>query len=628
MPTKEELQQGFELGDWEVFPARGILVSGDIEEKPEPKVLKVLIALACRDGDLVSRDELIDEIWDGRPTSDEPINRCLSQLRNHLGDKERPHQYIETLTRRGYRLNKKVRLKAPSAQVPDEAILAERARRQGQLWMVVAAVVVTLLIAVVVRGVLPTNDVRSVAVLPFENLSGDAADQYLVTGFKVELVQTLHNIPKIAVKHGRVSYPDREVGDIAEVLGVAAVLFGELQRVEDTLKITYRVARGYDGKIISSGEVSGEVAEVFALQGELAVMVRNDLVGESPQQLISASRNPNSAAFDRYMRGLDALERRGRGRPGNLDAAIALFEEAIQLDPGFGPAYVSLATAYALLPDYRNAPLQETHRLALETVERGIAVDSSLTDAAGEVEGFVYHKQKLWGQAEEAYLRATQASVVDSNAFNWYSLMLSSVGRLDDALEQILIAQKMDPSSTVVNTRTGVVYTWLGESEKAGEFFDRANLLDAAEEMHMLVRTLLLMRDGRLEEAAREFNVGVSTTGAATEWIAPVFAAIQDPSMKDAALSAIESAFSDPQMDPRFNIIARTMLGDIDDAIQIALELADSERSFETDFLFMPEFRRFRQHRDFLPLMDKLGVQKYWDDNQCVWGGDEIHCPG
>ena len=98
--------------------------------------------------------------------------------------------------------------------------------------------------------------------------------------------------------------------------------------------------------------------------------------------------------------------------------------------------------------------------------------------------------------------------------------------------------------------------------------------------------------------------------------------------MKDAALNAIELAFADPQMDPRFNIIARTVLGDIDGATQVALQLADLERSFETDFLFMPEFRRFRQHRDFLPLMDKLGVQKYWDDNQCVWRGDEINCPG
>ena len=86
---------------------------GDEEQRPEPLVLRVLLALARRDGELVTRDELIDEIWDGRPIGDEPINRCLSQLRGHLGDKQRPHRYIETLTKRGYRLAERVSLMQP-----------------------------------------------------------------------------------------------------------------------------------------------------------------------------------------------------------------------------------------------------------------------------------------------------------------------------------------------------------------------------------------------------------------------------------------------------------------------------------------------------------------------------------
>ena len=97
MLTNDELKQGFKLGEWEVLPLRGLLRCGDQEERPEPRVFGVLIALAKRNGDLVTRDELVDELWDGRPTSDEPINRCLSQLRGHLGDKSRPHEYVETL---------------------------------------------------------------------------------------------------------------------------------------------------------------------------------------------------------------------------------------------------------------------------------------------------------------------------------------------------------------------------------------------------------------------------------------------------------------------------------------------------------------------------------------------------
>ncbi len=74
MPTKEDLFEGFTLGEWEVLPGKGVLRRGDDQERPEPKVFEVLIALAIRDGNLVTRDELVDEVWDGRPTTDEPIN--------------------------------------------------------------------------------------------------------------------------------------------------------------------------------------------------------------------------------------------------------------------------------------------------------------------------------------------------------------------------------------------------------------------------------------------------------------------------------------------------------------------------------------------------------------------------
>jgi len=350
--AKSDLKKGFKIGDWEVLPGQGVMRNGEHEERPEPMVFEVLISLASRDGELVSREELIDEIWDGRPTSDEPINRCLSQLRRHLGDRERPYRYIETLTRRGYRLNFKVELLEPTPASHEQVAPVDRIRNQSRLWMVVGAVVATVAIAAVIRGGLGPNggvpdsdkEVRSIAVLPFENLSGSADDQYIVSGFKEELVQTLHNIPDFAAIHGRVAYPDTEVADIAKILGVDAVLFGALQRDQDRLKVNYHVARAYDGVNISSGSVTGQRADLFALQGRLAVMVRDDLVGVSPQQLISASRNPDSDAYDRYMRGLDALEHRGRWRTENLETAIELFEEAIELDPDFGRAYLSLAS--------------------------------------------------------------------------------------------------------------------------------------------------------------------------------------------------------------------------------------------------------------------------------------------
>ena len=229
-----------------------------------------------------------------------------------------------------------------------------------------------------------------------------------------------------------------EVSDIAQTLGVDAVLFGAVQRDGDMLKINYNIASRVDGLNLSSGSITGQLNGIFGLQERLASMVRDDLLGESPQQLVSKSRPASYEAYDRYMRGTYALDHRFTQH--NLEACIELFEETIRMDPQFGPAYLLLATGYAVLPDYRDMPREESYKLAIETVEPGVAVDDSIRDAASAVFGYVYQKQRRWADAEGAYLRAISAQVVDSNAFNWYSRMLASVGRREDALRQILLA--------------------------------------------------------------------------------------------------------------------------------------------------------------------------------------------
>jgi DNA-binding winged helix-turn-helix (wHTH) protein/TolB-like protein/Tfp pilus assembly protein PilF len=627
VPTREELEDGFSIADWEILPARSMLRHGDREETPEPLVFKLLMALAIRDGDVASKEDLVADVWDGYPVSDDSITRCVAQLRKHFG--EQGKAFIKTLPKRGYRLDEKVVLQTPDKTPESPAVHAPGALKKTRLWIGVAAIIVGFAIgfATNIGGLFGKGGIDSIAVLPFENLSGDEANDYLAYGFKRELLSTLSKIPNLTVKDGKVSYPQLEVGRIADTLDVKYVLSGTLQQVGGQLKFTYTVERGSNGKTVSAGEVVGEIGEEFALQADLADLVRNDLVGESAQQLISRSRYPTSDAFDSYMRGLFLLERRGRGRPENLDTAIELLEQAIERDPGFGPAYLSLASAYLLLPDYRNAPLAASHQLALEILERGIAEDESISSAAGAVIGFVHHKQRQWVQAEQAYIRATTAKVVDSNAFNWYSLMLSSVGRLDDALEQILNGQELDPSSGLTNSRVAISYTLLDNSIRAAEFFERSDQLDVSDESPTLINAVLHIRDGRMADAQQLISAAVSAAGNGTEWIEPVFAALADDSERDAAFTALDAASQRRDVDPRLDISARTFLGDVDGAMRVAEVLAQPDNFFEFDFLFLPELRPLRQHPGFLDLMQELGVKDYWDESGCVWTNDRVNCP-
>ena len=624
MPTEEELRQGFRIGDWEVLPLRGVLRRDGHEEKPEPRVFGVLIALARRDGDLVTRDELVDELWDGRPTSDEPINRCLSQLRRHLGDKSRPHRYVETLTRRGYRLVQPVEpLEAAEeeAQAPSEIPVTVSSAR----WKPVGAALAVAALAWLVWTVWPPGEFRSIGVVPFENTSQDPANNYLVAGFKDELVNTLHNIPDFTVKSSRVGHSGEEVTAIASSLSVDAVLSGRVHRVGDELQIFYTVEDGRTGDVVATSGIEGPVSDIFQLQEDLARMVRRDLFGKSSQQLISRTRPASFGAYDRYMRGLYAFDRRQDGGS-SLEEAIELFRETIGLDENFGPAYLMLANAYLLLPTYRDAPADEMSQAAIATVEEGMSVDESIRDAANAIFGFVYHQQMRWLQAEEAYSAATSSQVVDPNAFNWYSRMLASVGRLDASLEQALIALEMDPTSAVINSRVALAYLWLGDTRKAEEFFDRAKKFGASGPTHMMGYALFLFREGRSDEAYDISRDAAQVSGGSEAWIDPVFAALDDASRRDTALTAVDEAVSQDGISRQIEFIVRTVLGDLDGAMRVARLLESEGEVFEMDLLFIPEVAPLREHPDFGNLLDALGITDYWRAQGCRWTGAGVVC--
>jgi DNA-binding winged helix-turn-helix (wHTH) protein/TolB-like protein len=624
MPTEDELRQGFRVGEWEVLPLRGVLRKGDQEEKPEPRVFGVLIALAKRDGDLVTRDELIDELWDGRPTSDEPINRCLSQLRRHLGDKTRPHRYVETLTRRGYRLVQPVEpLEAGETQQSPQAPVLRKPPAFPRTS--VAAALLAAAIAWLAWTLWPAGDVRSIGVVPFENASRDPANDYLVAGFKDELVNTLHNIPDFTVKSSRLDHAGEEVTSIAGSLGVDAVLSGRVHRAGNQLQIFYTVEDGRSGDVIATAEIEGPVSEIFELQEDLARMVRRDLFGKSSPQLISSTRPANFEAYDRYMRGLYAFDRR-QDSGNSLEEAIELFQETIRLDANFGPAYLMLATAYVLVPTYRDAAADEMNRAAITTVEEGMRADESIRDAANAIFGFVYHQQLRWLLSEEAYRAATSSAVVDPNAFNWYSRMLASVGRLDASLEQALVALEMDPTSAVINSRVALAYLWLGDRSNSEAFFGRASKYGAGGPTHTMAQALFLFREGRSAEAYQLTREAARLAGGDEDWIDPVFAALDDDGYRAEALDAVDAAARRDGIGRQIEFIVRVLLGDLDGAMSVARLLQSEGEVFEMDLLFIPEVEPLREREDFADLLDAVGITGYWRVRGCSWTGRTAVC--
>ena len=261
-----DLHSGYQVGDWQVFPLRNVLAGDDGEVHLEPKVMQLLDRLAADAGEVVSREQLLQDLWGNRAVSDEPLTRCVAALRRVLDDSPKDPQYIQTIPKRGYRLVCPVTSLPPSESVPTSAD-ASRYSWPRALWAVIASFAVLLTLyagnrmleneddgspaSLVSGSAVDTTDIESIAVLPFENLSPDPANEYLADGLAAELLDRLTAVPelKVAARKSAFSFEnqDADVTEIARRLRVAHVLVGSVRQSGERLRISVRLVNAASG---------------------------------------------------------------------------------------------------------------------------------------------------------------------------------------------------------------------------------------------------------------------------------------------------------------------------------------------------------------------------------------------
>jgi hypothetical protein len=206
--------------------------------------------------------------------------------------------------------------------------------------------------------------------------------------------------------------------------------------------------------------------------------------------------------------------------------------------------------------------------------------------------------------------------------------MLASVGRLDGSLAQSLAGLEIEPSSAVLNSRVAMSYAWLENNQKALEYYERANAFGGTGETHNLGYAFILMQTGQTEKAKDLAMDAEQTASKSTDWIEPFFDAFADPNptKASAVLQALDKVPTVKSINPRVEITVRTMFGDLDGAMRVAKLLEEPGEAFEIEMLFIPQLKALRRHPDFMPLMDKLGITRYWQSKGCTWDGDRVTC--
>lgn len=455
----------FSFGDVRVAPADFKIWKGDDELGLEPKAFQVLVYLLRNRGRLVEKSELLDGVWKDTFVTENALTREIAKLRKALGDDPKDARYIQTVHTRGYRLVAEVievastwKGNAPSYDVGPPQRQPESAKNEPRLpykWLLAGSLCVVLLLVGFFgyRALVPgSQQIESIAVMPFVNASGDAAVEYLSDGMTEVLISSLSQLPNLNVKprssvfryKGKESDPQL----IGKELNVQAVLNGRVVKRDGNLSLFVELIDVSLDKVVWSQQYNRTQADLVTLQSEVARDVSSKIeakLSTADEIRVTKPYSTNPEAYDFYLWGRYHFAKRSQS---DLLTSIDYYQQAITLDPKFALAYVGIAEAYADLPGYPYLSPNDAMPKAKTAVANALELDPQLPEAHS-VRAFIAATYDWdWAESEREFKKALELDPKLAVAHYWYaSVYLSPLGRHDEALTEMERAIELEPLS-------------------------------------------------------------------------------------------------------------------------------------------------------------------------------------
>jgi TolB-like protein/DNA-binding winged helix-turn-helix (wHTH) protein/Tfp pilus assembly protein PilF len=468
-PTPLSPAARLRFGVYELDLKNGELRKAGQRLKLQPQPFKVLAILAGRPGETVTREEIQSQVWGEELFVDfeRGLNVCIQQIRGALNDDADAPRYIETLPKRGYRFLMPVERLDIAAQNAPAGVVSQQTPAPSstqpgvrRLTFLVALVSILLVLSALLYFAKSSNrfpfrttakSIRSVAVLPFDNFSGDPEQQYFADGMTEALIAELGQIRDLRVPsrtsvmlYKRANKPLRQ---IARELNVDALVEGSVKRSGDHVELTVQLLDGTQDRHLWGGTFDRDSRDVLALQHELARAITEELrisfsSAEGPHSKSAAPVNAD--AYAAYLHGRYYWYKRTME---GFQKSIQYYEQAVAADPNYAPAYAGLADAYALLGSSPNdgLPPNEAMPKAKAAAQKALQLDDGLAEAHAS---FAYVNMVYdwnWASAEKEFKRAIEINPNYAGAHEWYAEFLAARGRESEALTEMKRARDADP---------------------------------------------------------------------------------------------------------------------------------------------------------------------------------------
>ncbi|MEL7129469.1 MAG: tetratricopeptide repeat protein, partial [Pseudomonadota bacterium] len=432
--------EAFLLGQCRVEPARNIITRGGKDISLEPKVMAVLLSLVCRSGEVVERITFLDEIWNDDEAADDSLTRAISLLRKAFGQLD-DAPYVETIPKRGYRL-------LANLESNDD-------------------------------GTSQSAPLRSIAVLPFLDMSPQNNQGYFADGMAEEILNALTRMPSFSVVGRTSSFAvdtkNKTAQEIGQALNVAYLLEGSLRKSDDRVRVTAQLVQASDGCHLWSETYDGSIDDIFDFQDHIAQSIAKHLatiLGVSTTTLPAVKLTRSAEAYALFLQGRELVHQLN-GQT-TIPTGIDLLEQAVAVDPEFTEAYAWLALAHFILPEFSRTSAWERHfDLGREALDRALVLDPNCSMALLVKALRAAHDGDL-AKALDIYGQAVTLDPNNIETMAGFGLGLMTVGLHEQARPYWERIIEQDPLCGIWHTTYGGLLLTAGEFERAEAAFRRS----------------------------------------------------------------------------------------------------------------------------------------------------------
>jgi len=629
------------FGVFEVDLQAGELRKHGVRLRVQEQPFQVLAMLLERPGQTVTREELRNRLWTAETfvDFDHGVNKAVNRIRDLLGDSATSPRFVETVPRRGYRFIAEVavvegaHIAKPEARtgdlvrVKDSPVAPVSARPSpGRLrrWhpRTISGVALALASIVIVVWAVQSRvprpaPIRSLAVLPLENLSGDTSQEYFADGMTDELIATLGQISALRVISRTSVMPYKRarkpLSQIARELNVDAVIEGTVLRFGGQVRITAQLIEARGDTHVWSETYDGDLRDTLTLQNNVARAIAEHIrVNLNPQEqaTLKQAKVVDPQAYEAYLKGRYFWNKRTGD---DLQKAVEYFSLAIERDPNYAQAYSGLADTYALLGDWEYGVLAPREALpqAKAAAVKALQLDNTLAEAHTSLAFCLDVFDWDLASADGEFRRAIELNPGYATAHHWYAWHLSLLGRNNDAIAEMKKAQNLDPVSLIINADLAELLLIAHFTDESIERSRKTIEMDANFPLAHNQLAVAYLQRNRIDEAISELQHAVQLSAGSptcTANLARAFAVSGRRTEAVKLLGDLEKRSRSSNSNASEIAVVYAALGDNDQAMTW-LEKGYEER-FNPSVLLRPGFDPLRADARFQDLERRVGLSR------------------